>query len=91
VDLGRYFTVNQPSSFLQHRIIRFLMNIHIRPRAVYLSRHGESVYNTMQRIGGDSKLTAQGLEYARRLHAFMTQCGAWRAHVPFPIRARARG
>lgn len=26
---------------------RFLMNLHVRPRAIYLTRHGESVFNQL--------------------------------------------
>ncbi len=36
---------------------------------LYLVRHGETCYNLEQRIGGDSELTARGLEQARNLAA----------------------
>lgn len=38
-----------------------------RPRKIWLTRHGESEYNSMEKIGGDSDLTPLGREYAALL------------------------
>jgi broad specificity phosphatase PhoE len=46
------------------------MNLHTLPRTFFLTRHGQSEYNLLGKIGGDSGLTAAGLEYARRLADF---------------------
>jgi 6-phosphofructo-2-kinase / fructose-2,6-biphosphatase 2 len=46
------------------------MNLHTLPRTFYLTRHGQSDYNLLGKIGGDSSLTPAGLEYARRLADF---------------------
>ena len=46
------------------------MNLHTLPRTFYLTRHGQSEYNTLGKIGGDSGLTPSGVEYARRLAVF---------------------
>jgi broad specificity phosphatase PhoE len=37
------------------------------PRTFYLTRHGQSEYNLSGKIGGDSGLSKNGLEYAKRL------------------------
>lgn len=37
---------------------------------IYITRHGESEYNLMGRIGGDSSLTDNGTAYAARLRAY---------------------
>ena len=39
-------------------------------RTFFLSRHGQSEYNLLGKIGGDSGLTPAGVEYARRLAMF---------------------
>lgn len=39
----------------------------IRHRTFYLSRHGESEYNVLGRIGGDADLSPRGMKYAERL------------------------
>lgn len=46
------------------------MNLHTLPRTFFLTRHGQSEYNLLGKIGGDSGLTPAGLEYARRLADF---------------------
>lgn len=43
------------------------MNIHVTPRSIYLSRHGESELNLLGRIGGDSGLSPRG-QKASTLH-----------------------
>ena len=37
-----------------------LMNIHLVPRTIYLTRHGESLNNLAGKIGGDSELSQRG-------------------------------
>lgn len=46
------------------------MNLHTLPRTFYLTRHGQSEYNLVGKIGGDSGLSVNGEEYARRLGKF---------------------
>lgn len=46
------------------------MNLHTLPRTFYLTRHGQSEYNLLGKIGGDSGLTSSGVEYAKRLAVF---------------------
>jgi len=43
------------------------MNLHTLQRTFYLSRHGQSEYNILGKIGGDSSLSVNGKEYAKRL------------------------
>ena len=43
------------------------MNIHIAPRSIWLSRHGESMHNVEGKIGGDSDLSPRGRTYAKAL------------------------
>ena len=46
----------------------YTINLTISPkRNIYLSRHGESEYNVEDRVGGNSKLSANGEMYARAL------------------------
>jgi broad specificity phosphatase PhoE len=52
------------------QVVHFVMNLHTLPRTFYLTRHGQSEYNLLGKIGGDSGLTPAGLEYARRLSLF---------------------
>lgn len=38
---------------------------------LYLARHGETVYNTEDRMGGDSSLTEKGLKQAEKIGGFL--------------------
>ncbi|XP_053377618.1 6-phosphofructo-2-kinase/fructose-2,6-bisphosphatase 4-like isoform X4 [Mercenaria mercenaria] len=68
---GERFLVNKLAGHLQSRVVYYLMNIHVLPRTIYLTRHGESMMNLQGRIGGDSELSPRGMEYAKELAKFV--------------------
>ena len=74
IDIGSQVIINRIQDFLQSRIVYYLMNLHIRPRSIYLSRHGESVYNLEGKIGGDAPLSTRGEQYAKELPALVQSC-----------------
>lgn len=61
-EVGKKYLVNLVQDHIQSRIVYYLMNIHVAPRSIYLSRHGESQLNLLGRIGGDSSLSVRGYE-----------------------------
>ncbi|KAJ9143360.1 Fructose-2,6-bisphosphatase [Pleurostoma richardsiae] len=71
MNVGRQVIINRIRDYLQSRVVYYLMNLHIRPRSVWLSRHGESLFNLEGRIGGDTLLSARGEQYARKLPALV--------------------
>lgn len=73
MDVGRHFTIHRLQGYIPMRIARYLMNLHLKPRVIYLTRHGESEFNVAQLIGGDSQLTARGQQYALSLREFMSR------------------
>ncbi|KAI0397211.1 6-phosphofructo-2-kinase [Xylariaceae sp. FL0594] len=73
MDVGSQVIINRIQDYLQSRVVYYLMNLHIRPRSVWLSRHGESLYNLSGRIGGDADLSARGHQYARKLPELVRQ------------------
>lgn len=66
----RRFVVNNVRGFLASRLIQFLSHLHMEPHAFYLSRHGQSEYNVLGKIGGDSGLSPLGDAYAKALAQF---------------------
>uniref|UniRef100_A0AAF5Q3B0 6-phosphofructo-2-kinase n=1 Tax=Wuchereria bancrofti TaxID=6293 RepID=A0AAF5Q3B0_WUCBA len=70
INAGRSFFVHNVNGHVQSRVVYFLMNIHLLPRSIYLTRHGESEYNRIGRLGGDSPLSANGIEYAKKLREY---------------------
>lgn len=61
--------INKVENYLQTRIIFYILNINMDNRSIWLSRHGESVYNLEEKIGGDSPLSPRGQKYAHLLPA----------------------
>lgn len=48
-------------------VLGYLGSIHLKPHTLYFSRHGESEYNVLGKIGGDAVLSARGERYAQAL------------------------
>ncbi|KAI9295439.1 bifunctional 6-phosphofructo-2-kinase/fructose-2,6-bisphosphate 2-phosphatase [Neoconidiobolus thromboides FSU 785] len=67
INVGAKYVVNRIRGYLESRIVYYLMNLHIAPRSIFISRHGESIYNTEGKIGGDSELSPQGSQYSETL------------------------
>ncbi|XP_015670428.1 6-phosphofructo-2-kinase/fructose-2,6-bisphosphatase 1 isoform X2 [Protobothrops mucrosquamatus] len=70
-NVGSRYLVNRVQDHVQSRTVYYLMNIHVTPRSIYLSRHGESELNLRGRIGGDSGLSERGKQYASALANFI--------------------
>lgn len=73
IDVGRQFVVNRLEGYLSARLIFFLMNIHPARRKIWLTRHGECRFNVQGRIGGDTELSAQGIDYSKSLAKLMAE------------------
>jgi broad specificity phosphatase PhoE len=71
IDVGKQMVVNRINGFLASRVMFFCANVHISPRPIWLTRHGESEFNVQGRIGGDSGLSPRGVAYSHRLAAFL--------------------
>ncbi|XXG39735.1 hypothetical protein AAC387_Pa01g0616 [Persea americana] len=68
---GGQIQVNNISGYLPGRIVFFLVNAHLTPRPILLTRHGESRDNVRGRIGGDTVLSEAGELYAKKLANFV--------------------
>ncbi|KAI8326383.1 bifunctional 6-phosphofructo-2-kinase/fructose-2,6-bisphosphate 2-phosphatase, partial [Martensiomyces pterosporus] len=73
INVGSKVVINRITSYLESRIVYFLMNIHIATRSVLFSRHGESIYNLTQRLGGDPSLSPNGKKYADALPSLISK------------------
>ncbi|KAI5744443.1 hypothetical protein M8J76_002304 [Diaphorina citri] len=72
-NTGEKVLVHKHEGHIQARIVYYLMNIHIVPRTIYLTRHGESEHNLQGIIGGDSSLSERGQLYSQALGKFIAQ------------------
>jgi broad specificity phosphatase PhoE/predicted kinase len=68
---GRGVTVSNVDGYLAARLVFFLMNLHLTARPIWLTRHGESVYNAAGLLGGDPNLAPAGHRYAQSLAEFL--------------------
>ena len=74
INCGQRFQVNRVNSHVQSKIVYYLMNVTVgRGRTIYLSRHGESEYNQLGKIGGDSNLSENGAVYAKKLGEYINE------------------
>uniref|UniRef100_A0A8C8VRT4 6-phosphofructo-2-kinase/fructose-2,6-bisphosphatase 2 n=1 Tax=Peromyscus maniculatus bairdii TaxID=230844 RepID=A0A8C8VRT4_PERMB len=71
INVGQRFLVNRVQDYIQSKIVYYLMNIHVQPRTIYLCRHGESDFNLLGKIGGDSGLSPRGKQFAQALKKFL--------------------
>jgi len=67
IDVGRKLVLHRIEGYLLTRVVHFLLNLHVQPRSVWFTRHGESEFNVLGRIGGDAPLSDAGRAYARAL------------------------
>ncbi|XP_026389441.1 6-phosphofructo-2-kinase/fructose-2,6-bisphosphatase-like isoform X2 [Papaver somniferum] len=68
---GGQIQVNNISGYLPGRIVFFLVNTHLTPRPILLTRHGQSRDNVRGRIGGDTVISEAGELYSKKLANFV--------------------
>ncbi|KAI8818889.1 6-phosphofructo-2-kinase-domain-containing protein [Fimicolochytrium jonesii] len=71
VNVGKKVIAHNVHGYLESQCVFYLMQMHIKPRTIWLTRHGESEYNVSGQIGGDPPLTDLGRRYAKALARFM--------------------
>ncbi|CAM5173817.1 unnamed protein product [Eretmochelys imbricata] len=85
-NVGLRYLVNRVQDHVQSRTVYYLMNIHVAPRAIYLTRHGESQLNLQGRLGGDSGLSPRGQQFSCALASFIEsqnirELKVWTSHM----------
>lgn len=73
-DSGKSLNLHLINGFLRTKIASFVMNLtalHTSNRPIYMCRAGETQFIKLGLIGGDSELTASGIEFAKALGDFL--------------------
>jgi broad specificity phosphatase PhoE len=73
INVGRQLVLNRIQGYLPARLAPLFLSMHLSPRPIWLTRHGESEHNVRGLIGGDSPLGARGKEFANRLRRFVEE------------------
>ncbi|XP_012238129.1 6-phosphofructo-2-kinase/fructose-2,6-bisphosphatase 1 isoform X1 [Bombus vancouverensis nearcticus] len=55
------------SGHVETNVLGYLGSVTVEPHTLYFSRHGESEYNVLGKVGGDAVLSARGERYAQAL------------------------
>lgn len=76
-DGGENMNVRFIEGALQSEVLSYISNFRPTPKTLYFSRHGESEFNVLGRIGGDASLSPRGQMYATALARHFND-----AHVP---------
>jgi len=75
IDVGRKVVAHRIQGYLPSRLVYFLMNLHVVPRSIWLTRHGQSTFNRENRVGGDPPLSEAGLGFAHSLAEHVRESG----------------
>lgn len=75
IDVGRKVVAHRIQGYLPSRLVYFLMNLHVVPRSIWLTRHGQSTFNRENRVGGDPPLSEAGQGFARSLAEHVRESG----------------
>lgn len=70
-DAGRKVIVNRINSYLNSRIVHFLMNLHLFSRSIWLTLSGEDEFSAEGRFGGNKELNANGEQFAHVLASWV--------------------
>lgn len=78
MNYGQRVVTNRIQGFLIMRIVQFVTHLRPKQHKIYLSRHGQSTYNLLQKIGGNAGLTPAGEAYATWLGKWVPEnmCGS---------------
>lgn len=70
MNMGKSVEIVKINNIQFINVIKFLWGLKAYQRPIYFSRHGQSLYNTKDLIGGDSLLSDNGLKYGKCLRKF---------------------
>lgn len=73
IDVGRKVIACNINGFLPSQIVYYFLNFNLEKRLIFVARHGESVDNTLGKIGGDSSITEKGKKFSIALERFIDE------------------
>ncbi len=78
IDKGAKLILKNVHDDLGQQLVRFLLNLRGTRKSIWLTRHGESMWNRSNLIGGDPDLSPSGRIFADRLAEFVNEHEAMR-------------
>ena len=71
-NCGKKVIYNNIFGHLETIILNYIINFRVNIKKIYLTRHGESLFNVQNRIGGDPSLTNKGIDYSKKLFKYIS-------------------
>jgi adenylylsulfate kinase-like enzyme len=70
-DQGLEIITKNLQGYLPSKFLAYLTNLQFGEFPIFLTRHGQSEFNELEKIGGDSGLSKRGFNYANKLKEFL--------------------
>ena len=70
INQGEKMIIRNVKGYVESKVISYLMNLHTGDRPIYFLAHGESEYDKLGLIGGDSSLSEKGLKFCELLKSY---------------------
>ena len=71
-DCGKTVTYHNINGYIESLLLTFLINFRVYQKKIFITRHGQSLYNLEERIGGDPELSIEGQKYALKLFNYIS-------------------
>ena len=68
---NKIININNLSKNIEKEILNFLLYMKVNKNPIYLSRHGQSEFNILEKLGGNSNLSNKGKEYPPLLKKYV--------------------
>lgn len=82
INVGRKVIAHNIKGYLPSHCVLYLMQMHLKERTIWLTRHGESEYNTTGQLGGDPPLTQSGHLYGKAMSKFIKSFHPLNSQLP---------
>jgi 6-phosphofructo-2-kinase/fructose-2,6-biphosphatase 2 len=66
IDVGKHIIINCIKDYLQSRVIYYLMNLHIRPRSIWLSRVRKIIFSAFFKTANNHSMVNQNTIWTER-------------------------
>ena len=71
-NCGKKVTYNNIYGSIETKILNYLINFKVCTKKIFISRHGQSLFNLENRIGGDPDITTNGYQYSMKLYNYIS-------------------
>ena len=71
-NCGKKVIFNDIYGEIETLILNYIVNFRVNLKTIYISRHGQSLFNLENRIGGDPDITEEGYKYAKKLYNYIS-------------------